>query len=275
MTNFELIDDYLTGKLSEADKAAFEQQLAADPTLKAEVDLQRQIVEGVRQARVAELKAMLNQVPVGGSASFTSWVGGMAAVAVVGVVTVWYLRGDVQTQPQDEIPEQVELVAPAPEVPDHAVPANPDIEEPKKELSKVEPKTKVTEKPKAKEENPVVQPKLDVVDPSDELNSDNRSDEEAVATVGTRTDRKPLEVKVVTDGRYDNHYQLEQSVLILYGDFEKTLYEIIEIQGDEHLSFLYHQNRYYKLNGNTNAIQKLIPITDPQLISKLRELRKK
>lgn len=275
MTNFELIDDYLTGKLSEADKAAFEQQLAADPTLKAEVDLQRQIVEGVRQARVAELKAMLNQVPVGGSASFTSWVGGMAAVAVVGVVTVWYLRGDVQTQLQDEIPEQVELVAPAPEVPDHAVPANPDSEEPKKEQAKVEPKAKVTEKPKAKEENPVVQPKLDVVDPSGELNSDSRSDEEGVATVGTQTDSKTLEVKIISDGRYDNHYQLDQGVLILYGDFEKTLYEIIEIQGDEPLAFLYHQNRYYKLSGNSNAIQKLIAITDPQLISKLRELRKK
>ena len=275
MTNFELIDDYLTGKLSEAEKAAFEQQLAADPTLKAEVDLQRQIVEGVRQARVAELKAMLNQVPVGGSASFTSWVGGLAAVAVVGVVTVWYLRGEVQTQPQDEIPAQVELVAPAPEVPDHSAPANPDMEEPQKEQAKVEPKTNVTEKPKAKEENPVVQPKLDVVDPSHELNSDNPTVEEAGEPTGTRTDRKPLEVKVITDGRYDNHYQFDQSVLVLYGNFEKTLYEIIEIQGDEQLSFLYHQNRYYKLNGNSNAIQKLIPITDPQLISKLRELRKK
>ncbi|MBL7852985.1 MAG: hypothetical protein JNL17_01200 [Cyclobacteriaceae bacterium] len=275
MTNFELIDDYLTGKLSEADKAAFEQQLAADPTLKAEVDLQRQIVEGVRQARVAELKAMLNQVPVGGSASFTNWVGGMAVVAVVGVVTVWYLRGDVQTQPQDEIPAQVESVAPAPEVPDHAAPANPDMEEPKKEQAKVEPKTKVTEKPKAIEQNPVVQPKLDVVDPSGELNSDNRSDEEGVATVGTQTDSKTLEVKIISDGRYDNHYQLDQGVLILYGDFEKTLYEIIEIQSDEPLAFLYHQNRYYKLSGNSNAIQKLVAITDPQLISKLRELRKK
>lgn len=275
MTNFELIDDYLTGKLSEADKAAFEQQLAADPTLKAEVDLQRQIVEGVRQARVAELKAMLNQVPVGGSASFTNWVAGIAAVAVVGAVTLWYVSEEADVTQKDEIPTQVELAAPAPQVPDQAAPASPDGEEPKKEQAKVEPKTKVTEKPKAKEENPVVHPKLDVVDPSGELNSDSRSDGEAVTTVGTRTENKPLEVKIISDGRYDNHYQLDQGVLILYGDFEKTLYEIIEIQSDEPLAFLYHQNRYYKLSGNSNAIQKLIAITDPQLISKLRELRKK
>lgn len=274
MTNFELIDDYLTGKLSETDKAAFEQQLAADPTLKAEVDLQRQIVEGVRQARVAELKAMLNQVPVGGSASFTNWVAGIAAVAVVGAVTLWYVSEEADVTQKDEIPAQVELAAPAPQVPDQAAPASPDTKEPV-EQAKVEPKAKVTEKPKAIEQNPVVQPKLDVVDPSGELNSDSRSDEEGVATVGTQTDSKTLEVKIISDGRYDNHYQLDQGVLILYGDFEKTLYEIIEIQGDEPLAFLYHQNRYYKLSGNSNAIQKLIAITDPQLISKLRELRKK
>lgn len=275
MTNFELIDGYLTGKLNEAAKAAFEQQLAADPTLKAEVDLQRQIVEGVRQARVAELKAMLNQVPVGGSASFTNWVAGIAAVAVVGAVTLWYVSEEADVTQKDEIPAQVELAAPAPQVPYQAAPASPDSEEPKKEEAKAEPKTNVKEKPKAIEKNPVVQPKLDVVNPSDELNSDNRSDEKGVATVGTQTDSKTLEVKIISDGRYNNHYQLDQGVLILYGDFEKTLYEIIEIQSDEPLAFLYHQNRYYKLSGNSNAIQKLIAISDPQLISKLHELRKK
>jgi len=275
MTNFELIDGYLTGKLSEADKAAFEQQLAADPTLKAEVDLQRQIVEGVRQARVAELKAMLNQVPVGGSASFTNWVAGIAAVAVVGAVTLWYVSEEADVTQKDEIPTQVELAAPAPQVPDQAAPANQQIEEPPTKQAKVEPKAKVTEKPKAAEPNPDLTPKFDVVDPSTELTPDTNSAETDFESPGTRKESKPLEVKVVAAGRYENHYQLDKGVLILYGNFDKTLYEIIEIQGDEQHAFLYHQNRYYKLNGNSNAVQLLIPVTDPQLISKLRELRKK
>lgn len=275
MTNFELIDDYLTGKLSGAEKTAFEQRLSAEPELKAEVDLQRQIIEGVRQARVAELKTMLSKVPVGGSASLTTWLGGLAAVAIVGALSFWFLNDDSNVAQQKETPAQVEPVVPAPQGSDLSAPANQQIEEPPTKQAKAEPKAKVTEKPRAAEPNPVLTPKFDVVDPSTELTPDTNSAETDFESPGTRKESKPLEVKVVAVGRYENHYQLDKGVLILYGNFDKTLYEIIEIQGDEQHAFLYHQNRYYKLNGNSNAVQLLIPVTDPQLISKLRELRKK
>ncbi len=58
-----------------------------------------------------------NQVPVGGSASFTNWVAGIAAVAVVGAVTLWYVSEEADVTQKDEIPAQVELAAPAPQVP--------------------------------------------------------------------------------------------------------------------------------------------------------------
>jgi hypothetical protein len=38
MSNFELIDDYLTNRLNEQEKEAFEKQLESDPALKADVD---------------------------------------------------------------------------------------------------------------------------------------------------------------------------------------------------------------------------------------------
>ena len=79
MNNFELIDDYLANRLQEQDRKAFEQQLDGDPALKEEVEFQQQVVHGVRQARVAELKSMLNNVPVSGN----YWSGGKIAAAVV------------------------------------------------------------------------------------------------------------------------------------------------------------------------------------------------
>ncbi|MFN5169214.1 MAG: anti-sigma factor family protein [Cyclobacteriaceae bacterium] len=275
MTNFELIEDYLAGKLGESEKAAFEQQLTSDPSLKAEVDMQRQIIEGVRQARVAELKAMLNQVPIPGSVSFTQWIGGIAAVAVVGAAVVWYMRADVGPDLHEELAPQTETVAPAPESPNDSPEVTPESTEPVKEQVEAKQEKTETVKPKVTEPNPVVQPKLDVMDPSSELTTDTQPGEEPVQSVSGHNNTQPLEVKVVSNSRYDNHYQRDQGTLILYGDFDKTLYEIIEVQDEEHLAFLYHQNRYYKLDGGSNAIQKLIAITDPQLISKLRELRKK
>ena len=62
MSNFELIDDYLTNRLTESERVAFEQQVASDPSLKADVELQKNILQGIKNARAAELKAMLNNI---------------------------------------------------------------------------------------------------------------------------------------------------------------------------------------------------------------------
>ena len=60
----DLIDDYLTNRLNEQEREAFEKQMASDPALKTDVDLQREIVSGLKAARMAELKAMLKKVPM-------------------------------------------------------------------------------------------------------------------------------------------------------------------------------------------------------------------
>src|SRR5688572_2182382 len=62
--DFELLDDYLAGRLTDKERLAFEDKLGTDPELKNEYELQQQLVNGVKKARVTELKAMLNNVPV-------------------------------------------------------------------------------------------------------------------------------------------------------------------------------------------------------------------
>jgi len=95
MSNFELIDDYLTGRLNEQEKEAFEKQLDSDPALKADVGLQYQILEGVKQARITELKSMLNKVPVntGYTVEFTvaRLAAGIIGAGVVGAALYFAL----------------------------------------------------------------------------------------------------------------------------------------------------------------------------------------
>src|SRR5690348_7043727 len=85
MENFDLIDDYLRGQLSGHEKEAFEKQLQADPSLQSEVDLQQQLIEGIKNARISELKTMLSQVPLTGA--MTSGVGLSAGQIAAGVIT--------------------------------------------------------------------------------------------------------------------------------------------------------------------------------------------
>src|SRR6478609_10563736 len=91
MNNIELIDDYLTNRLTEKEKGAFEQQLASDPSLKADVELQKNIVEGIKGARAAELKSMLNNVPIASPVS----VSFSALKIAAGIVGAGLLIGSI------------------------------------------------------------------------------------------------------------------------------------------------------------------------------------
>src|SRR5688572_32293996 len=62
--DFEILDEYAGNRLNPQERAAFEKQLESDAELKNELSLQRKIVEGIKTARKAELKSMLNNVPV-------------------------------------------------------------------------------------------------------------------------------------------------------------------------------------------------------------------
>src|SRR5690242_17535096 len=85
MENFDLIDDYLRGQLEGQEKEAFEKQLQADPSLKSEVALQQHLIEGIKKARISQLKTMLSQVPVTGA--MTSGAGLSTGQIAAGVIT--------------------------------------------------------------------------------------------------------------------------------------------------------------------------------------------
>lgn len=286
MNNFELIDDYLSNRLSGADKEAFEKQLTNDPALRSDVDFQKQIVNGIRQARVKELKTMLNNIPAPAGASATMefavarLAAGLITASVVGAALYFYVKPDElpsfnkaaadfnhkseQTVPADTASSQPQEQTPAvEEQQDDATPSG--AEEKKK------PATKKVEAPVV---TPAEKPTIEVTNPSDELSESNANKETTVASKPALT---PSRVEVDLDSsnkKYDFHYQFVGNKLRLYGSFDKSLYEVLEVNGDNHAVFLYYKNMFYVLDEKQDKITRLTEIKDAALLAKLREYRK-
>src|SRR6476620_8526902 len=80
--DLELLDDYLSNRLDAQERIEFENKLTQDPGLKSELELQQQFVAGIKKARIAELKSMLNNVPIP-PATTGAAAGAKIAIAVV------------------------------------------------------------------------------------------------------------------------------------------------------------------------------------------------
>ena len=281
MSNFELIDDYLTNRLGEGEKATFEQRLESDPALQADVELQKHILDGVKKARAIELKTMLNNVPVGGGFSSGLSAGkiaaGIVAAGIVATSLYFYLKpagtptskpaiiSKNQTEPQTSTAKAKEITPleqPEP-VTEHPVTTDPQ-------------KSKAKSLKKKESSKPGTTPlsKIEVVDPSDEL-VDNSS-KEVAAVKGQKSSVTTSHIAVETTStnkKYNFHYQFNSGKLILYGPFDKSLYEILEIHGDQHTVFLFYKENYYLLDAKQNRIVELEPIRDLTLLKKLKEYR--
>src|SRR5688572_22035039 len=114
--DLELMDDYLSNRMDSTEKAAFEERLKNEPTLSEEYKLQQSLVQGIKQARIAELKTMLNSIPVTSlpttpTALLTKIGGWVAITGLVATATYFYVNRN-ESKPAN--PEPVEQVVTEP-----------------------------------------------------------------------------------------------------------------------------------------------------------------
>lgn len=274
MSNFDLIDDYVSNRLAEAERSAFEAGMNADPALKAEVEKQSMIVEGIRKARAAELKAMLNKVPVGGAVSLWGDWSVMKMAATIGVAGIIGTSLYYYLKDSNEIINNV----PKAEVPiDSLIPkesnTEPVITEPIKEEEKeAEVTTPQTKRPKPRK-IATTSPKVVVEDPSSELLSGNKTPDPASVSSKSVISVATIQVERPANSKFTFHYQFIDKKLFLYGPFEGVLYEILEVHGDNHALFLYFKDNFYHLDESKVEATDLTPIRDRALIQKLKEFR--
>jgi hypothetical protein len=288
--DLELLDDYLSNRLEGPEKIEFERRLETDTSLQNELALQRELVDGIKSARVAELKTMLSQVPVppasgGGSiaAKFAAWA---IAVAVVGFGSYYLWQTYTTDQPATEASATQDDQSVAADEPtqqdqatEEAVPSAEDNTEapaennvdatPDQSAAKEETETS----PKV---SPPIQPDVTPYDPTRELETPNGRPEPLADPGEPHSVESSIVVEVVdTDKRNDFHYQFRDGKLYLIGSFEKDLYEIMEFfNGDNKRTvFLYYNSAYYLLDETKREPTPLTAITDPGLLQKLRNYR--
>jgi hypothetical protein len=281
MENFELIEKYASGRLEGMEKEAFEQQMKADSALQQEVELQQQIIQGVKQARILQLKSMLSQVPVGGSvlqAGMTA--GNIVTVAVTVTVIVsgslFYFKPWEDKATPVEITK--EITAP---VDDKVIDIKPEPNSSKQKDEVITSTPETTKEPvKISSTKPTVKtnpvkPKIEVLDPSEELTQSQSEGASAEANQGAVVTSHIAVETESSNEKYSFHYQFNKGKLILYGAFDKGLYEILEVHGENHSLFLFYKENYYLLNEKAATITPLTAIKDHQLIKLLKEYRSK
>jgi hypothetical protein len=272
MENYDLIDDYLANRLNEQERKSFEKGMEGDPALKSEVEFHQQIVQGVKQARITDLKTMLSNVAV----STPYWTGGKIAAGVItaGIIATgvyFYAFDEEQQIASNEIRQEEKKIEPALQN-DEAIVSSTSDEKKRDSVAVQKPKEKSSTKKELKP-SPVTKPDLQVVDPSSELTQTEENTELANPNKSQVAPSK-MEVAIAEpDKKHTFHYQFVEGKLLLYGPFDKNLYEILEIHGDGHAVFLFYRENYFLLNEKQGEITKLEAIRDGELLKKLKQYR--
>jgi hypothetical protein len=275
--DFELLDDYLSNRLTGQDKVAFEEKLQSDPELKQELNIQKSLIDGIRQARVVELKSMLNTIPVStiptGQSAIVKVGAWIIAAGITATSLYFFLDRNTEKELPESEPETEEIAPTEPDLKEEdsavslsentkaEVDPNPEPEEPKE----VKPKT-VT---------PAKKPAINVYDPTKENTPASFNAAEQVEIISKAFVTSSVEVETESYNKdYKFHYVFRNKKLVLYGIQEKDLYEILEfISGEKRTVFLFYKANYYWLDSAQSNPAPLIPIKDRTLLRKLKEYR--
>jgi len=271
--DLELLDDYLANRMQGEAKSAFENQLKADPTLQSEMVMQQRLVKAIKDARVAELKKMLNNTPVppvsyGGSAVMKFAAGSIVAGLIATGVYLYFDRNNTAAVAEEEI----KLAEKEAAEDEHMLGSESATE---KNTAKEEEKTSSTETAKTNTSatSETTKPALEVYDPSAEIEEIEEPADERRSPARAGAPSINVQVEKSND---QFSYQFKEGRLMLFGPFEKNLYEILEFfSAEKRTVFLYYKNNYYLLKDDSEDIQELRQVTDPALIKKLREYQKK
>ena len=284
MKHINKVAAYFDNELSEAEKQDFLKELEANPELKSEFEFQQQVVEGIQAARKAELKAMLDNVPVAsvGTSStsiiYKAILGG-AATILVGTGIYWYYFSS--NTPAESVQEPVTI-----EYTDKEQVVEIDNSDVNLEDNKIESQqnahSEADNKRSSKVENkPSGTPKVnmpEMPDTDDGFASKTLPEEslevpKTVRNASVNLNSK-IDVEVKMKKKYDFHYQFASGKLVLYGDFDDSLFEVLELNvQDESTLYLFYKSNYYYLNDRSGEISELEAVKDEPLKEKLENLR--
>ncbi|WP_027000181.1 hypothetical protein [Eisenibacter elegans] len=252
--NQDLIDAYLTGKLSPEQHQQFSQALEQDPTLRAEVEWQQDVAQAARQFRKAELKARLNALPVQSpqTSTPTHWVYLKAAMGTAAVAgTAWL--GSIWLQPNPE---------PIPQLDEVAAYYNPAV---------VEAVTETTPLPTTAEED---ERKAATTTTQTQAQSTtaNAVQKQATTTHQNLLDEQTKAIVLTPESPDKLSYQYYNNRLFLYNNTSRGIMYSLDING-ENRKFLYYEGDFYELNSHQVEKTEALQVSDSLILKQLLQLR--
>jgi hypothetical protein len=306
--NPENIEAYITNKMSAAEKVFFEHELAKDPLLHNEIDLQKDIVEALKSNRKAQLKNRLNNIQIDNTVNYTG-LKVAASVLFAGLISFGGYNLITSHKQNNIAINNTSTVVTSPEKTTAANNYSKEKEEVviignEKEnntnstqnnikgtvISKNQTggnttytrttRTITTTQTVVEPNNPTFDtPEVKGrYDEGDAIRTDNNINmpKGDVGNSNGEASLDNLKVKTVKDKNHNLFYQYYNNKLFLYGDFDSKPYEILELNTvrDKQL-YLYFENKYYNLKQNQIDITALTVIKDKETFSNLELIRNK
>ena len=294
MENSQKIDAYFNNELSSSEKEQFLAELETNAELQKEFAEQKEIVQGIQDYRKTQLINRLNDIKIVSTSQYVAVkvISSIAVVTLVGLGAYFiYFNNTTNTEllnnpVTEEIVDNTSQNDPAPE--SIAPVENNELETEEEPIANKEEKvgsssiekrnsSVVTEEKDTETSEPeVTMP--EVVDSFDTENPAVQSEDDISApanTVKSNLDlRTKFEVEVKMKRKYNFHYQVIDTKLTLFGEFDQGPFEILEInnQGGVDL-YLYYQENFYAINQASEEIQSLTEITDQAVKNRLQSLR--
>ena len=288
----KLVENYLEGNLSDADRIAFERKLASDTELRNEFDMQKEIIDAIKQERRLELKSRLDGIKVHWYHTIPNSLKIAASITALTISTLsayYIIDQNTAIDPKVDISEPGNIIELAEPVAKPLV-TKPSANETVAEEKTLEPKVFIKESEETiRETNTKTTPAEKTV-----ILPDNREFEAFVPEQGsefegnTGIDREDMEndelvtntavavnpeskveIKSIEHKKYDFHYLFKEGRLSLYGSFNDSPYEILEINSRSGKRFYLRYNDHYYSLKRSDKIMPLVAVTDSLLISEL------
>ena len=280
MNKIEKVEAYFNNELNSSDKSEFLNEMESDTELKSEYNFQNEIINGIKDARKAELKAMLNKVPITSVSTATTGLykifAGSVATILLGTASWYYFTATEQV----EVNTQTEVIIGFTEnnVAGNTILQSEEVQKttstPILEEGAKESTEQVTERKEVTSAiNTPVLPNSENDFESQSLPEENLDIPSDLSSASINLNSK-VDVKIVMKKKYDFHYQFSHSKLVLYGEFEEGLFEVLELNKEDNVEvYLYYKSNFYYILNNTNSISPLKSVSDKNLKLKLEGLR--
>ena len=294
MTNNERIEAYFRNELGETEKQQLLQDVKTDTSLNSEFKFQESVTDGIKAYRKKELIAKLDNIQIATTSQSlllkTIGIIGIASIATIG--TYMWLNQNVDTapaQPESNIEEVVQEPTAGSSNNSNSTTAAANEDEPtdKETLASNEAPNKestkaqeaVTPKRTTPTQTEIESPTIVVPQVEEPESGESMTDEEdlsapeAMSTSSVKlSTRNDVEVKL--SKKYTFHYQIVDEALVLYGKFNESPFEVIELKTNEGInSYLYFKENFYSLLTDTEDIRPLNQIENKELINELQKRR--